>query len=106
MAFLIDREIMRSIERDFPVQMEQTASHKIRAKNDIQYEMMYYYYIMESPKGYSYELKPDDVDVDYYGLRNGIMSCLVYDFLMKRSLVPRLQKNHKVLDKFLHRLET
>ena len=72
MAFLIDREIMRSIERDFPVQMEQTASHKIRAKNDIQYEMMYYYYIMESPKGYSYELKPDDIDVDYYGLRNGI----------------------------------
>ena len=85
MAFLIDREIMRSIERDFPLQMEQTASHKIRAKNDIQYEMMYYYYIIESPKGYSYELKPDDIDVDYYGLRNGVINCFLIGNLFLRS---------------------
>ena len=70
MAFLIDRDVMRSIERDFPVQIKQTAAHQMRAKNDVQYEMMYYYYIMESPKGYKYELKPEDVDVDYVGLRN------------------------------------
>ena len=70
MAFLIDRDVMRSIERDFPIQMKQTAAHQMRAKNDVQYEMMYYYYIMESSKGYKYELKPEEVDVDYVGLRN------------------------------------
>ena len=70
MAFLVDRAVMRSIERDFPIQMKQTAAHQMRAKNDVQYEMMYYYYIMESPKGYKYELKPEEVDVDYVGLRN------------------------------------
>ena len=63
---------MRAIEHDFPIEMKLTAGHKIRARNDIQYEMMYYYYIIESPNNYKYELRDDQVDVDYYALRKSI----------------------------------
>ena len=63
---------MRAIEHDFPIEMKLTAGHKIRARNDIQYEMMYYYYIIESPNNYKYELRDDQVDVDYYALRKTI----------------------------------
>ena len=46
MPFLIDQKVMRQIENDFGHELEITSSHKSRKRNDIQYEMMYWYYII------------------------------------------------------------
>lgn len=78
---------MRAIEHDFPVEMKLTAGHKIRARNDIQYEMMYYYYVIESPNNYKYELRDEQVDVDYYALRN--------HYLKNRYHLKRIRQNRK-----------
>jgi hypothetical protein len=69
MPFLIDKKIIKQIEFDFGPEMELTSSHKSRMRNDIQYEMLYWYYIIESRYN-SYYFENQETVVDYMGITN------------------------------------
>ena len=66
MPLMIDTVVMRMIWVDFPWQMELTSAHHTRRANDIQYEMMYTYYLLE--KGKFNVSVFSDATSDYYAL--------------------------------------
>lgn len=86
MPFLIDQEVMREIESEFEHELDVTSSHKSRMRNDVQYEMMYWYYIIESGD-YPHLLKDDSSVVDYMALRD--------HYFKNRWNLKRLRKNRR-----------
>eukprot|EP00762_Andalucia_godoyi_P002468 ANDGO_02653.mRNA.1 Exopolysaccharide phosphotransferase SCO2594 len=47
MPHLIDKEIMESLQKKYPVQFDETSSHRFRSTRDMQYSFSYFYFLME-----------------------------------------------------------
>ena len=66
---LIDKKVIKEIESKFKIEMEITSSHKTRMKNDLQYQMLLFYFIKESNL-FKFEIREHIEKVDYMALRN------------------------------------
>ena len=66
---MINSDIMKQMEIDFGPEMKRTSGHKMRSYNDLQYQFMYYNYIIES---HHFQIKLMDAfeHVDYCDLDN------------------------------------
>ena len=67
MPFMIDTVVMSMIWIDFPWQMMLTSGHPTRRANDIQYEMMYTYYLLEKGR-FNVSVHSSEASSDYYAL--------------------------------------
>ena len=59
----INRAVMYQMESDFGPEMRRTSGHQRRSYNDLQYQMMYTYYVIESPHNYPYVREFNDFDI-------------------------------------------
>ena len=86
----INRDIMYQMESDFGPEMKRTSGHQRRSYNDLQYQMMYTYYVIESPHNYPYQL------IDH---REHVGYCALTDDYFKNRY--RLRKTRNERKKFI-----
>lgn len=86
----INRDIMYQMESDFAPEMKRTSGHQRRSYNDLQYQMMYTYYVIESPHNYPYQL------IDH---REHVGYCALTDDYFKNRY--RLRKTRNERKKFI-----
>lgn len=87
---LINRDIMYQMEADFGQEMKRTSGHQRRSYNDLQYQMMYTYFVIESPHNYPYQLIDHKDHVGYCALTD--------DYFKNRY---RLRKTRNERKKFI-----
>lgn len=61
---------MKQMEIDFGPEMKRTSGNKMRSYNDLQYQFMYYNYIMESPHHFPFEIIDSTDSVTYCELKD------------------------------------
>jgi len=68
MPHMIDRTIISELQSVFPVEFDETSSHRLRSSTDMQYSFSYFYFLMSEPKETNFEdfWKSLDVDGDGY----------------------------------------
>ena len=89
MPFMLDKRILEDISTELPIETSLTryaiskntdflvekmynldfSSHQTRKKTDLQYEMLFNYYTVESPRNYSHVIMDQEPVVEY--IRNG-----------------------------------
>lgn len=85
LPMMFDKDIISDIWTDFPLETNLTrfvfchhlaqsrisfSSHRVRLKTDLQFEMMFIYYSLESPRNYNVTTMKEAPVVGYYGLGN------------------------------------
>ena len=79
---------MYQMESDFGPDMKRTSGHQRRSYNDLQYQMMYTYYVIESPHNYPYQL------IDH---RDHVGYCALTDDYFKNRYRIRKTRNERNL---------
>ncbi|KAI4454769.1 stealth protein cr1 conserved region 1 [Holotrichia oblita] len=67
MPFLIDKDIMSELHRKFKSEFDMTSQHKFRTKNDMQFSLSYFYYLISEKVNVSIEEIFDNFDTDKSG---------------------------------------
>lgn len=70
LPMMFDKDIISDIWTDFPLETNLTSSHRVRLKTDLQFEMMFIYYSLESPRNYNVTTMNEEPVVGYYGIEN------------------------------------
>jgi len=68
MPFMLDKRILDDISTELPIETSLTSSHQTRKKTDLQYEMLFNYYTVESPRNYSHVIMDQEPVVEYISL--------------------------------------
>jgi len=68
MPFMLDKRILDDISTELPLETSLTSSHQTRKKTDLQYEMLFNYYTVESPRNYSHVIMDQEPVVEYISL--------------------------------------
>ncbi|KAK9754076.1 Stealth protein CR2, conserved region 2 [Popillia japonica] len=67
MPFLIDKDIMTELHRNFKAEFVTTSQHKFRTRNDMQFSLSYFYYLISEKVNVSIEEIFDEFDTDRSG---------------------------------------
>ena len=67
MPHMVDVDIMEELQAKFPREFDETSSHKLRSKNDMQFALSYFYYVIDQTKEFNVSRVFEEVDADRSG---------------------------------------
>ena len=67
MPHMVDVDIMKELQARFPKQFDTTSSNKLRSKNDMQFALSYFYYVIDQTKEFDVARVFQEVDADASG---------------------------------------
>ena len=67
MPHMVDVDIMEELQAKFPREFDETSSHKLRSKNDMQFALSYFYYVIDQSKEFNVSRVFEEVDADRSG---------------------------------------
>ncbi|XP_028409646.1 N-acetylglucosamine-1-phosphotransferase subunits alpha/beta-like [Dendronephthya gigantea] len=67
MPHMVDVDIMNELQAKFPKEFDVTSSHKLRSKDDMQFALSYFYFVIDQTKAFDVSLLFQEVDADKSG---------------------------------------
>lgn len=67
MPHMIDVDIMNELQAKFPKEFDVTSSHKLRSKDDMQFALSYFYFVIDQTKEFDVSSLFQEVDADKSG---------------------------------------
>ncbi len=67
MPHMVDVDVMKELQAKFVKEFDATSSNKLRSKNDMQFALSYFYYVIDQTKEFDVSRVFQEVDADKSG---------------------------------------
>ena len=67
MPHMVDVDVMKELQAKFPKEFDATSLNKLRSKNDMQFALSYFYFVIDQTKEFDVSRVFREVDADKSG---------------------------------------